>query len=459
MYKKQFAVMLFTWLLVSVSVQAQVFDIFDFDESAEGPWSDIELTSLIVPMVPDGTITLDGSITSSEFGNFEGVTVSPGSPDGSMGNAWILGFALSKGWDGADDSEFTFYLAHDTEFLYVGVDVRDDEVFSDNLNQEFWKDDAIEIIIDANNDRANVNTDQATEFFNDYGGHNYVNYEGRFSRWDDDLEERYDGWANADDWEWGPDQEIYGVGMATDIGWSMETRFHKSQFEDPNGGGKIEIGDTIGFNIGMDDDDGADLEIQYWWANRARPLEFDAFALDSGETINDYPPEDYDWVIDGNGRLTHGGTGEITFGGLADPRAALDSITDPIERADYVHDVLHTWLGDSNFDGEFNSADFVQVFTAGQYEDLIDGNSTWATGDWNGDGDFTSGDFVVAFIDGGYEAGPRLAAQAVPEPSSAALALLAAIGIARCVRPVQQTGSARKKRAAGTEHFGMRNNT
>ena len=33
----------------------------------------------------------------------------------------------------------------------------------------------------------------------------------------------------------------------------METKFHKSQFEDPNGGGEIEVGDRIGFNIGMDD--------------------------------------------------------------------------------------------------------------------------------------------------------------------------------------------------------------
>ena len=34
----------------------------DFDETAEGPWSDIDNTTLVVPMVPDGTVTLDGTV-------------------------------------------------------------------------------------------------------------------------------------------------------------------------------------------------------------------------------------------------------------------------------------------------------------------------------------------------------------------------------------------------------------
>jgi hypothetical protein len=58
--------------------------------------------------------------------------------------------------------------------------------------------------------------------------------------------------------------------------------------------------------------------------------------------------------------------------------------------------------GDSNLDGIFNSSDLVLVFTAGQYEDAIPGNSTFATGDWNGDGDFTTSDLVLAFQYGAY---------------------------------------------------------
>ena len=53
--------------------------------------------------------------------------------------------------------------------------------------------------------------------------------------------------------------------------------------------------------------------------------------------------------------------------------------------------------GDSNGDGVFNSADFVLVFRAGEYEDSIAGNSTFEEGDWNGDGDFDTNDFVFVF--------------------------------------------------------------
>ncbi|MEZ6115943.1 MAG: FG-GAP-like repeat-containing protein [Pirellulaceae bacterium] len=59
--------------------------------------------------------------------------------------------------------------------------------------------------------------------------------------------------------------------------------------------------------------------------------------------------------------------------------------------------------GDANRDGVFDSADFVQVFQAGQFEDEVRGNSIWETGDWNDDGDFDSADLVYAFTFGVYQ--------------------------------------------------------
>ena len=94
-------------------------------------------------------------------------------------------------------------------------------------------------------------------------------------------------------------------------------------------------------------------------------------------------------------------------------------------------DHLNTSIGDSNLDGEFNSADFVQVFQAGEYEDDIDGNSTWSTGDWNVDSEFNSGDFVIAFQDGGFEQGPRPAVRTVPEPHSVIIFFVGGI-LCRC---------------------------
>jgi hypothetical protein len=90
-----------------------------------------------------------------------------------------------------------------------------------------------------------------------------------------------------------------------------------------------------------------------------------------------------------------------------------------VNASDYsylIETVKNTYIGDSNLDGEFNSADFVAVFTAGEYEDAAAGNSGWAEGDWNGSGDFDSSDFVSAFQAGGYEKGPRAAVPTVPEP-------------------------------------------
>jgi hypothetical protein len=94
-----------------------------------------------------------------------------------------------------------------------------------------------------------------------------------------------------------------------------------------------------------------------------------------------------------------------------------DSVVDDADRRIWIENIKHTYFGDANLDGEFNSGDLVAVFDAGQYEDGIAANSNWATGDWNGDGDFTTSDLVLAFQDGGYEQGPRQAI-AVPEPNS-----------------------------------------
>ncbi len=87
-----------------------------------------------------------------------------------------------------------------------------------------------------------------------------------------------------------------------------------------------------------------------------------------------------------------------------DPQLDLDANgqLDQDDLAVMVQDILKSTLGDANLDGQFNSADLVQVFQTGSYEDGIDGNATWTTGDWNCDGDFDSSDLVAAMIMGGY---------------------------------------------------------
>ncbi|MCA9172815.1 MAG: hypothetical protein KDB23_34390, partial [Planctomycetales bacterium] len=106
-----------------------------------------------------------------------------------------------------------------------------------------------------------------------------------------------------------------------------------------------------------------------------------------------------------------------------------DSAVTLADREVWVEGLRGTYFGDANLDGEFSSADFVAVFQIGEYEDAVDGNSTWADGDWNGDRDFTSGDFVLAFQAGGYELGPRQAVSMVPEPGSLFTAWLGLLSV------------------------------
>jgi hypothetical protein len=111
-----------------------------------------------------------------------------------------------------------------------------------------------------------------------------------------------------------------------------------------------------------------------------------------------------------------------------------DKLVNQDDRLKWVNELKNTWVGDTNLDGEFNPSDFILVFQAGQFEDTTPGNSTWSTGDWDGNGDFTTTDFVLAFQGGGYEmgqrpGGPAAAVAAVPEPASAALLGLSALGL------------------------------
>ena len=63
----------------------------------------------------------------------------------------------------------------------------------------------------------------------------------------------------------------------------------------------------------------------------------------------------------------------------------------------------------SILDGVFNSTDLVKIFQANEYEDSIDGNSTWAEGDWNCDGDFSTADLILAFQQDSYSAAATVA--------------------------------------------------
>lgn len=147
-------------------------------------------------------------------------------------------------------------------------------------------------------------------------------------------------------------------------------------------------------------------------------------------------PGDFDGDMDFDGDDMDA-LSEAVRSGQNDSEFDLDgnSLVNQDDRSVWVKDIRGTWFGDSNLDGEFNSSDFVAVFTGGLFE--TDQDATWALGDWDGDGRFNSSDFVIAFTDGGFEVGPLPAAatQSVPEPASLLLVVLGvAMGLQRMRR-------------------------
>ncbi len=291
-----------------------LFDIFDFDQTAEGPWSDPDHTSAIAPKVANRSVKQDAEISSAEYGGFEGVAVIGGI------HGHINAFPNDRSWDNPADSSFTFYLSHDDEWVYVGVDVKDDVINTDDTARSYWKDDSIEIVVDVQNDDFDINTDTSEDA---YGGHLYFNYEGKTSDTEHPSGAKDGGalrWAAAVDWTYGEEGDMFGFGKEVEGGWRTEMRFKKILFEDPEIGNKLDDGFTMGFNIGIDDDDkrgpgpngdgsrSQDLEIQYFWANRARYDGLDAAYIESGAPIADLP-----LIIDSAGRIRHGGAGDIIF--------------------------------------------------------------------------------------------------------------------------------------------------
>jgi hypothetical protein len=335
-----------------LTVAQSSYDITTFDVTKAGPWSEVGRTTLMVPKVPAGSIKLDGPPSDQEYGGFKGVTVIPGDPSDTSAvpgaNAWILDFPADRVWNGTNDSSFTYWLAHDDNYLYVGVNVKDDVVNSDDPPQSYWNDDAIEIVVDALSDRLDNNTDNSKD---PVGGHCYVNYQGLFSAWDptNNVPGTWSVWATGVNWKYGTNDDVFGVGQAVAGGWQMEVRFNKRLFQDTTAGNKLQNGYRMGFNIGMDDDDKhgpglngdksrtQDLEIQYFWANRARYKGYTSdylssltpdqkaqqvWRLDPSADPNGLSPT----IIDSNGRLSHGGTGEIVFGYDPDPNNAKQNI-------------------------------------------------------------------------------------------------------------------------------------
>ena len=143
--------------------------------------------------------------------------------------------------------------------------------------------------------------------------------------------------------------------------------------------------------------------------------------------------------FDSDGRLTRNDIDLLTgvmLSGVVPPSFDLnsDASIDQEDRRIWVEELAHTYFGDSNLDGQFNSNDLVTVFQSAHYEDGISENASWLTGDWNGDREFDTSDLVLAFQSNAYEQGARSRAGSagpvvVPEPTLSVWLLLLFVGV------------------------------
>ena len=102
---------------------------------------------------------IDGVIDATEWGgaggfqgNYWSVHPDANALDGIT--AGVLGFGPLP--QDVDDLSFNIYAGYDDTYLYIGVRVRDDQLFTDSAeagssNGNTWEDDSVEVFVDGNN--------------------------------------------------------------------------------------------------------------------------------------------------------------------------------------------------------------------------------------------------------------------------------------------------------------------
>ncbi|MCA9197253.1 MAG: hypothetical protein KDA87_06930 [Planctomycetales bacterium] len=178
---------------------------------------------------------------------------------------------------------------------------------------------------------------------------------------------------------------------------------------DPDGAGNFNPDDPFSLDLIADGSDGTTFSFVIGNVNR--------FTATGGGLTGDF---------NNDGSVTTADLDVMVLGNAAYDVTG-DGAADAADLSEMVTNLIGTWIGDSNGDGEFSSGDFVQVFGVGKFE--TGEAATWSEGDWNLDGEFTTSDFVAAFTEGGYELGPRAGVSAVPEPTGFVVLLTSLCGL------------------------------
>jgi cellulose/xylan binding protein with CBM9 domain len=200
--------------------------------------------------------TVDGTIGANEYADapkaevttFTGVYDIPSGDDG-----WALG-----------DHDYSFQVVHDADAIYVGLTMVDDIITTDSAEANTedgstWEDDSVEIFFDADDS-------------NDTG-RGVLLFEGQFvltpnGAWRD---------AEANEPVFGADLDWFAATSTTSTGYQMEFKFLKATF-----GTDLT---TMGFTVGVNDDDGMNRQAQLSWCGRAHSeITYGDLVLSTGGT-------------------------------------------------------------------------------------------------------------------------------------------------------------------------------
>ena len=232
--------------------------------------------------------TIDGILGADEYAGATPVVV-----DGHTGV-----YNIPSGddtWEEGDHS-YTYWVTHDDEAVYIGVDVTDDEIFTDTAEAgsedgQTWVDDSIEIFFDP---------DESND-----AGRGGQNFEGQYVFTPNGA--RRDNEANNP--TFGKDADWFAETQETDKGYVIEFKVKKSALLSP------EDGSTLGFNVALNDDDGTGRKAQLNWSGRPHS-EFTYGKL----TLSANPAGDGDsapavggsiWISQSGGQVTLEWTGSL----------------------------------------------------------------------------------------------------------------------------------------------------
>lgn len=189
--------------------------------------------TITAPLIT-GAVTIDGKMTDAAWA--KAATGKGGVPYGPF-----EGTTIPK--DLADQS-FDFWVMHDADFLYVAIDVKDDEVLADSAEAESedgttWYDDSAEIFIDGNHSHTPGRTGETG--FN-LGGQLVITTN---QAWRDSEASEVEAVFYGPD----ADHDWYALTSLTSTGYIAEYRVKKSSFFDSPDR------NIIGFEIAINEDD------------------------------------------------------------------------------------------------------------------------------------------------------------------------------------------------------------